>query len=508
MTDDLFTGLDKIRWSRLRHAYGSAAEVPDLLRGLVDPDPAVREVALDGMYGAVHHQGDVYPCTIAAIPFLLRIAQHPGSPGRAAVVQLLASIGSAEDPTELTGHHRRANQAVAEAYPLWVTLLEDPDPEVRAAATAVLPACPQQAPATVTRLLDRLSDEDEDDPTVRAAIVRVAAELARLAGDTTAVRERLTGMLSTDPDPRLQLVALAELAELAASPSGPTDQPMVGVDDALPLLTAVYQAGTPATPPAGFETGTLIGAVRLLHEQSNDGRRSPGAANLVRSVSASFGNRVPDRVRLLTALLRSPDWECRLDALFPASNLVDGWRGDYAELISLVGDQVGDGQPQLCSRAVQVLENLGGVAAPAADALATVLAATAERVAPHSRTTGQTPWVIEWAQALPTVGPALRALSGAGDPRALPMLAWALDLERMPRDVGYLVAQFGDRAAPLVPGIRRRLGDLPTDEPHDDRRDSLAAALARIGPATADALPELLDLPVTPAVQRALAAIG
>ena len=47
------------------------------------------------MYGAVHHQGDVYRCTVETIPFLLRIAGRPELPGRAALAELLASIGGA-----------------------------------------------------------------------------------------------------------------------------------------------------------------------------------------------------------------------------------------------------------------------------------------------------------------------------------------------------------------------------------------------------------------------------
>ena len=69
MGDNLFTGLDEIVWAGMHHAYGSAVEVPGLLRRLIDPDPAVRERALDYMYGVVHHQENVYPCTLATIRF-------------------------------------------------------------------------------------------------------------------------------------------------------------------------------------------------------------------------------------------------------------------------------------------------------------------------------------------------------------------------------------------------------------------------------------------------------
>ena len=38
----MLKGLDDIPWAELEHAYGSAADVPDLLRKLLDPDPKVR----------------------------------------------------------------------------------------------------------------------------------------------------------------------------------------------------------------------------------------------------------------------------------------------------------------------------------------------------------------------------------------------------------------------------------------------------------------------------------
>src|ERR1700733_424283 len=92
----MFSGLDSIDWGSMQHAYGPATEVPALLRALVSDDPKAREYALDGMYGSVHHQGDVYDCTVAAIPFLLEAAAMPLLPGRGGVLELLASIGGAD----------------------------------------------------------------------------------------------------------------------------------------------------------------------------------------------------------------------------------------------------------------------------------------------------------------------------------------------------------------------------------------------------------------------------
>src|SRR5262245_11413745 len=90
----MFAGLDDVDWASMHHAYGPATDLPDLLRGLLAGDAQAREIALDGLSGAVHHQGDVYDCTIACIPF------PPASGGRR------ACAGSGRHPGP-TGWHRR-----------------------------------------------------------------------------------------------------------------------------------------------------------------------------------------------------------------------------------------------------------------------------------------------------------------------------------------------------------------------------------------------------------------
>src|SRR5690242_21560079 len=91
--DAVFTGMDEVGWASMKHAYGSAEDVPELLRGLASACPQERERALDGMYGAVHHQGDVYDSTLACIPFLFELVGHTELHDRGGVVELLVSIG-------------------------------------------------------------------------------------------------------------------------------------------------------------------------------------------------------------------------------------------------------------------------------------------------------------------------------------------------------------------------------------------------------------------------------
>ncbi|WP_173071000.1 PBS lyase [Phytohabitans houttuyneae] len=513
----MFAGLDEIDWAAMKHAYGSAAEVPELLRGLVSDDPAVREAALDGMHGAVHHQGDVYACTLAAVPFLLEAAGDRALPGRGGVLKLLAGIGAAEEDDldyeddvedeedgEPVMFFRAARHAVAAGSPLFLELLADPDPEVRQAAPEALLTCRTDVGPLVEALRARLPLEG--DAEARAAVVAAVGTFGRRSAagqvtglDATAVGTWLAEQANASADESYRLAALAELARTA-----PGALPEDVVATAVTLLRSVYAEGTPAKPEAGFETDTLAGAIRRMSEREAEGRRAPAAAELVRQLSVALGDRVDDRVRLLTELLRAPAWEARYDALRPASVLISGWRGPYQEIVALVGEQLLATEPRLNAVAAGALEHLDQLAAPAADALVRALEA-APREAPHTRDGGAPAWVTVWGSGLPSLGPTLSTLAALRDPRALPALRWAIERPEMPRDAGSAAGRYGAEVADLVPLIRRRLHDLPTVDGYDERRSGLVVALGRIGPAAAPALPDLLSrLPE----QAALVAVG
>ncbi|HWU06286.1 MAG TPA: PBS lyase, partial [Streptomyces sp.] len=141
----MFTGIDEVDWASMEHAYGPADDVPGLLYGLASADPAERESALDGMYGAVHHQGDVYACTLACIPFLFELAVDPGIRDRGGIVELLTSIGGIdldeddeseldeldEDEIEGVANYAMAAAAVSAGSAVFFELVADEDPGVR-----------------------------------------------------------------------------------------------------------------------------------------------------------------------------------------------------------------------------------------------------------------------------------------------------------------------------------------------------------------------------------------
>jgi hypothetical protein len=65
--------LDDPRWGELRHAYGSASDIPALLRQLQSDSPSVGRIEpWFTLWSSLAHQGDVYPASFAAVPHIIR----------------------------------------------------------------------------------------------------------------------------------------------------------------------------------------------------------------------------------------------------------------------------------------------------------------------------------------------------------------------------------------------------------------------------------------------------
>jgi hypothetical protein len=65
--------LDSPRWSELKHAYGTASDIPALLRqlGSLPSGDGEREPWFS-LWSALAHQGDVYSASFAAVPHVVR----------------------------------------------------------------------------------------------------------------------------------------------------------------------------------------------------------------------------------------------------------------------------------------------------------------------------------------------------------------------------------------------------------------------------------------------------
>src|SRR5690349_20464965 len=97
----MLAGLSHVAWAELEHAYGSAADVPHLIRALASPDPQERENARWGLYGNIFHQGTRYQASAYAVPFLLELLADPAMPDRVDILTLVTLLAIGYDESWL-----------------------------------------------------------------------------------------------------------------------------------------------------------------------------------------------------------------------------------------------------------------------------------------------------------------------------------------------------------------------------------------------------------------------
>ncbi|MEU6357340.1 HEAT repeat domain-containing protein [Streptomyces sp. NPDC047072] len=473
----MFTGIDEVDWASLRHAYGSAEDVPALLRGLASPDPAERERALDGMYGAVHHQGDVYDSTLACVPFLLALAASGEVADRDGVVELLVSIGTeceGREAREASPDHdllyARAGDAVRAGAEVFVGLAGDADPSVRRAASAALVRFLDQ-PARVLGVLRERCALERDDRVLLALTEALGLFVRRCPEHAAEALALLTARSSPSHDPETRLAALAQLA-LCAPDRVPADLVPVAVG-----LLRERSARRPV-PHDGFGcpgSDTLVGRLGRLRPSDEEG------SQLLRTLHTALDDRIEERSALLQGQLTSPDATDRCNAVWMSAGLFREWRGDHARPIALIGSQLGAEEGRLRDAAVAVLEDLFALAAPATDDLAALVTSRPDL------------WVRQWKRSAPTLGGPLKALARCGDSRAVPVLAQVLDGPVVPDDLGYAVGHLGPAASPLAPALRDRLSRVPLDSPGVfETAVPLLSALTALG--DAEAVPVVVRL--------------
>ncbi|MDH6575980.1 hypothetical protein [Kitasatospora sp. MAP5-34] len=204
--------LDRVQWHALTHAYGSAEDVPELIRALYRTTEEEADEAIYELYGNIHHQGTVYPASAPAVPFLAHAALHaPGK--RDELLMLLATLAD-HDPAYLDSPHWQESPVAAicaelcRVLPDLLPCLGDPERGVRRAALRVVAAVagllPAELQASAVAQIDGLYAADLV-PAVRADALVV---LARFGRETAAL---------DSPLPEVRLAA----AILGAERSGP-----------------------------------------------------------------------------------------------------------------------------------------------------------------------------------------------------------------------------------------------------------------------------------------------
>ncbi|MGQ5634909.1 MULTISPECIES: HEAT repeat domain-containing protein [unclassified Streptomyces] len=457
----MFTGIDEVDWASLRHRYGSAQDVPGWLRALASADTVERATALDGMYGALHHQGRVYDSTLACVPFLLSLVARAEVPDRGGIVELLVGLGAHSADGD-----GRAREAVCAGGEVFVRLAGDPDPVVRRAAAGALVHF-VTGPEPVLDLLRQRLRAERDDRVLLALTEALALFAHRYPAHADAAVDLLAEHSAPPYAPGLRLAALGQLALVA-----PARLPAGLVPTTVRLLRERSAHRARTCEPA---TDSLVGRIRRLRPSDEEGAR------LLRTLHTALGDRVADRGALLGGQLTSPDPMDRCHGVWLAAALLRGWRGDHSGTVRLLGAQLGAEEDWLRDAAVTVLSGLFALAAPAADDLHALVRARPDL------------WTHRVERGSPTLGGPLKALVRSGDRRAVPALAHLLAGPAAPVDLGGELTHLGAEAAPLAPVLRQRLARIPPASATAARlAGPLLTAVAAVG--DRDAVPEVLRL--------------
>jgi hypothetical protein len=175
----MLDGLDSIPWQQLTHAYGSAEDVPGLLRASLSANEGAgqEDSPLWCLFGNIWHQGTVYEATAYAVPFLIELAENQQTPNRVDILLLLAAIARGNSYLAVHGNilkesdfaakktselewAAKAHAAVESGFDAFVAMTEE-EPQVRLASAHVL-AQLQERGELVSTLLQRLLSVETD----------------------------------------------------------------------------------------------------------------------------------------------------------------------------------------------------------------------------------------------------------------------------------------------------------------------------------------------------------
>lgn len=160
----MIEGLERVAWAELSHAYGSADDVPDLLRRMAGTDETDVITAQEELRGSILHQGSVCTATAPTVPFLGALLADPATVHPGGIAHLLGDMADIRDP-DLAGLRAAVTTQVDRLLPL----LTAADAYTRQVAAFALAHCPGRAHEIIPALHERWATEPE--PPVRGCLV-------------------------------------------------------------------------------------------------------------------------------------------------------------------------------------------------------------------------------------------------------------------------------------------------------------------------------------------------
>ena len=176
----MLENLNSIEWSKISHAYGPAADVPNHIRALLSPNTKEFESAIHQLLGNIWHQGTVYEATAYAVPFLYEVLLCPACRCRIDVLYLLISIANGSSYNQVHGQVgapkdkvskadfdtqlerelvwvKTAFDAVAEGRESLTVLLRDDDVNIRIASAFLLGFLRVDVERAITSLTENIT---------------------------------------------------------------------------------------------------------------------------------------------------------------------------------------------------------------------------------------------------------------------------------------------------------------------------------------------------------------
>ncbi|MEU2346349.1 HEAT repeat domain-containing protein [Streptomyces sp. NPDC013082] len=498
----MISEIDSVDWKSMGHAYGPAGDIPGWLTGMTSTDPGVRNEAFSDFCNAAHHQGDVYPCTAASLPFLFELASSPATPDRASIIELLLSIGRESmdmdpegvyvtpDGTESRAHVD-ALSAIRGRAEVFVRYSSDPDPLVRRPAIEGLGLFLDDSTRAVERLRSLLS---ESSTVERLLIARTMATVGLRDAGAHRVATRWLETMATDVTalPEVRLAALVHRARCTPQEIGgdvlPTALDLVrkivpdgdGRDEGPSCQAGTEQGDAADSTPSQGVPPQIAAAFEDLERKSHV--HAP-TTSLLEAFHTLLNDRVPERTALLAAQLSSADPAMRCDAIPMAQNLIAQWRGDHTGLVVLLADCLLPEDAYTSAAAAEVLGSLGPVSEPAREALASYVEATRAAHGPRV-------WVARDQLVRRAHQEAVRALARLRDLRALPSVQTALDEGADAWRAVQVAGHLHEAADDLTPRLSKLLKEVDFSDPSQSMSaGALVSALGLLAdPAAASVL--------------------
>lgn len=183
----MLENLDTKYLGTLRHAYGYATDVPQLLNDICSDSKEVRNKAYYELFGNIWHQGTIYEATVYVFPFLIELFLDPTFPhekDKDELAMLIASIAAGEscyyDPRLVDAESKKpfspqlekekekqiTEQIQKESHKIILKLLpylEHKEGIIRESIAQMLPFYPDYYDITLPALEKAISSEKEED---------------------------------------------------------------------------------------------------------------------------------------------------------------------------------------------------------------------------------------------------------------------------------------------------------------------------------------------------------